>query len=239
MRWLAAFALMLAVPAFAQEIGTELPNTQPATPKSSASDYNNPYAQPSNSNTNNNAVPPPPPPTSAPVAGGMVVGHGSAGKGAFGMSASFGGSAGYPISVVGSAGGVPTASGPVSVASFGVGFFVADMIRLTVDLGAGMAFANQTSFGFTGAVGLDIVLKTPADPVRPFITVKVGFAKSVSTASDDFGLNPEVGFGGEYYLSPNFCLSVKALVAMPILLKGNSTVMLVAFSPSVGATVYF
>ncbi len=234
MKRLACLLVLVACAAWGQEIGTELPNNQPVLPKSSPGDYNNPYSQPGSN------VPPPPAPTSAnPAAGGMIVGHGSAKAGSFGMSAGFGGSSAYPISTASTAGTVTTVSGPVSVASFGVAFFVADMIRLTLDLGAGMAFANQTAFGFNAAVGLDIVLKTPAEAVRPFITIKAGFAKAVSTASDDFGLNPEAGFGGEYYLSPNFCLSVKALVALPMLFKGNGTVMLVAFSPSVGATVYF
>lgn len=224
MRRLSGLVVLLSISAYAQEIGNEIPN-QNNGQKSNAGDYSNPYSK------DGNAVPPPPPP---PSAAGLAAAHGSAGRGSIGLSAYFSGSEAAPISTVSGT----NVSSPVSLGTFSIAFFVADLIRLNVDLGFGMSFSGNTPLGFQAGVGVDIVLRSPADSVRPFISVKASFARAIST-SDNYGLNPAVGFGAEYYLSPNFCFSVKALVSMPILLSGQGAVFLVAFSPSVGATVYF
>jgi hypothetical protein len=218
---------LFALPVAAQEIGSEIPNNNNSNgAKSSPDNYNNPYSK------DGNAVPPPPPP---PSASNLASPHGSAGRGAIGLSTYFGGSAAAPISVASGASG--GSAGPVGLSTFSVAIFLADVLRLNINAGFGMSFAGQTPLGFQIGASVDIVLKGTDSPVRPFITIGADFAKAVSQ-SDNYGLNPSVGFGGEYYLSPNFCLSVRALVSMPILLTPG-TVLLVAFSPSVGATVYF
>jgi len=223
MRRLSSLVVLLSISAYAQEIGNEIPNNSNAQ-KSNAGDYSNPYSK-------DGTVPPPPPP---PSAAGLAAPHGSAGRGSIGLSAYFGGSEAAPITTVSGT----NVSSPISLGTFSVAFFVADLIRLTVDLGFGMSFSGNTPLGFQAGLGIDIVLKSPSDSVRPFITVKGSFARAIAS-NDNYGLNPAVGFGAEYYLSPNFCFSIKALVSMPILLSGQGAVFLVAFSPSVGATVYF
>lgn len=225
-----AVVVLFGSSVFAQEIGNEIPNNNNGA-KSSPDSYSNPY----NGTNGSSTVPPPPPP---PSASNLAAPHGSAGRGSIGLSAYFGGSAAAPISASTGSGASATVAGPVGLSTMSLAFFVADVLRITVDAGFGMAFSGQTPLGFELGAGVDIVLKGPDSPVRPFITIKASFAKAISTG-DNFGLNPAVGFGGEYYLSPNFALSVRALVAMPILLSGQGNVFLVAFSPSVGATVYF
>jgi hypothetical protein len=200
-------ALLVAGGVFAQEIGSEIP--PPASP------YDNPYAPNPNGPKKDGA--PPAPPISG-VEGAQV----SAGKGSFGLRASFFGAA--------------TA---LPAASFGLALFATDIVKLTFDAGMSVSFdPRNVPFGFGLAFGIEPTFRSPSASARPFLVAQVGFGKTVSAAGDDFAMLVNVGGGGEYFFSPFFSMNIRALLGMPINFKTGS-VGLVLFTPGVGATVYF
>lgn len=163
------------------------------------------------------------PASPAPAVAGAS--HGSAGRGSFGIRATFFGS--------------PTSNLPT--AAVGVAFFVSDLIKLTVDAGMAASFPQyplNTTVGFTFAAGVDLMFRSPAASVRPFITAQVGFGKLLSDKGDDFALVANVGGGGEYFFSQFFSMNLRGVIALPINFK-TGTVGILFFTPGVGATVYF
>ena len=155
----------------------------------------------------------------------MAASSGSARAGSFGVRATFFGS--------------PTSNLPT--ASVGVAFFLSDLIKLTVDAGAAATFPSypdRAVVGFSAAAGVDLLFRSPAASVRPFVTAQVGFGKLISEKGDDFALVLNAGGGGEYFFSQSFSMNIRGLVAVPINLKSGS-VGILFFTPGVGATVYF
>lgn len=216
----ALLALLFAGSAWAQEIGSEIPAPTPAP---------DPYAAPPPTPPPASSTPPAskPAPAAAPAKGGTAAGggSGSAASGALGMRATFFGS--------------PTTNLPT--AAVGVAFFVADLIKLTVDAGVAaniIAYPGNSTIGFSVAAGADVMLRTPAASVRPFLSLQVGFGKLVSEKGDDFSLVGNVGGGGEYFFSPQFSVNIRGLVSVPVNFK-TGTVGVVLFTPGAGATVYF
>ena len=119
-------------------------------------------------------------------------------------------------------------------------FFVADVIKQTLDVGMEVTFSDRTPpFGFSVALGIEPTFRSPSASARPFIVAQVGFGKSVSTSDEDFVLVVNVGGGGEYFFSPFFSMNIRALITMPVAFKSPGTVALILFTPGVGATVYF
>ena len=183
-------------------------------------------------------IPPTPPPAEnppsaapaksaqvSPPPAGAVASGGSAKAGSFGIRATFFGS--------------PTSNLPT--ASVGVAFFISDLIKLTVDAGAAANFPSypdRAVVGFSGAAGVDLMFRSPAASVRPFVTAQVGFGKLLSEKGDDFALVLNAGGGGEYFFSQSFSMNIRGLIAVPINLKSGS-VGILFFTPGVGATVYF
>lgn len=212
----ALLSLLIAGSAWAQEIGSEIPATPPPA---------DPYA-----------TPPPAAPTPAPAAkpgpaaapakaAASAGGSGSAASGAFGMRATFFGS--------------PTSNLPT--AAVGVALLLTDMIKLTVDAGVAaniIPYPGNSTIGFTVAAGADILFRTPAASVRPFLSLQVGFGKLVSDRGDDFSLIGNVGGGAEYFFSPQFSVNIRGLVTLPVNFK-TGAIGIVLFTPGVGATVYF
>lgn len=149
----------------------------------------------------------------------------SAGAGTLGIRATFFGS--------------PSPNLPT--AAVGIGFFVTDLLKLTLDAGAAATFPQypqNTSVGFTVAAGADLMFRKTTDSVRPFVTAQVGFGKLLTDKNDDFALVVNAGGGGEYFFSQYFSVNVRALFALPVNFR-SGTVGLLLFTPGVGATVYF
>lgn len=199
-------SLFFATAVFAQEIGSEIKQEPAQAPAES------------------------PPPSSTPVrpaapAAAAQVSSGSAGKGSFGIRATFFGS--------------PTSNLPT--AAVGVAFFVTDLLKITFDAGAAASFPQypqNTSYGFSVAAGLDLMFRSTTASVRPFATAQVGFGKLLTDRNDDFALVLNVGGGGEYFFSQSFSMNIRGMLAVPINLRAG-TVGILFFTPGIGATVYF
>ncbi len=160
-----------------------------------------------------------------PVAAALASTQLSAGAGTLGIRATFFGS--------------PSPNLPT--AAVGVGFFITDLLKLTLDAGAAASFPQypqNTSVGFTIAAGADLMFRKTTDSVRPFVTAQVGFGKLLTDKNDDFALVVNAGGGGEYFFSQYFSMNVRALFALPINFR-SGTIGLLLFTPGVGATVYF
>jgi hypothetical protein len=209
-----ALALVLCAPvAFAQEIGTEI--APPPPPPSAPSE--NPHLQPS-------AKPPAEPPQV------------SAGSGAFGLRAGFGASGG----VLASGAGVGLSA--VAFAPLvGASLFVSNAFKLNFELGFGLALANGNSSWAAGVgVGAEYLFRSRTDALRPLLFVSASFGISAVGSSDpalSFGV--QAGGGAEYFFSPNFSLSGRLGLSLPVSLpNGNLVLGLSTLAPALGATFY-
>ena len=214
-------SVLIATAGRAQEIGKEIP--APAPTGTTPAPYDNPYG-PAASGPPQGNPPPPPPAVTATAA--------STGSGSFGLRASF---------------SFPAVSSPT--AQFGVAFFAGDHLKITLDAGLSVAFADNTPLAFRAALGVEPVFRSTAASARPFIIAQVGFGKSFPVrtctgafcrTTDNFSMLANLGVGGEYFLSSGFSLNVHALVSLPIEFGDNNVSLgLILFTPGVGATVYF
>ncbi len=218
----AAMVLVSSVMAMGQEIGTEI---TPVTPTSGASrpvnqPNDNPYA-PAATTT---------PDAQKPV--NALVSLASAGKGAFGIRASF------------AAGGLPTlstaANTTTSVGTIGLSYFATDGLTLLFDLGAGLGIVRGNAlFGFSAAIGIDYHFRTPADALRPIFNLQVGLGSAIAQdLGVGLGLFAQVGGGAEYFFNPSF--SVIGRLGLGFSVAFNSgAVLLSSVTPGVGAAWYF
>lgn len=209
MKRLVAVLAVVSSVAFAQEIGTEISSPPPGTDT----------AQPTT-------------PAPAPMVPVVEPGPVSAGKGAFGIRASFsGGTFSIPS----------TASTAGAGSSVGIAFFASDSFKLLIDLGATLALVNSdVAYGFNALVGFDLMFRHVTDALRPFFHAGAFFNLNggASNVVPSFGV--QLGFGAEYFLSHNFSLNGRLLLAVPMAtVNGDFTLLITTVSPGVGATWYF
>lgn len=226
-----AVVVALSSIAVAQEIGTEItpvtPGSNPNTTTPANQPNDNPYA---------NNPPPGDKPgdqKAAPKAAASTDGLLSAGKGAFGVRATFGGQA------VGIAGrGV--AAPPVDTGTVGLAYWGSDNFTLLFDLGFGMGISGGgVLIGFGAMVGMDYHFRTPADALRPLINVQVGLGSAISSdIGNAMQLSAQVGGGAEYFFSPSFSVSGRVGLGLRLPFSTGS-MTLTTFTPAVGAAWYF
>lgn len=199
---IAAFASTLT---FAQEIGTEI---TPATPPPSGPQ------EPAPAPEQTGYAP-------RPAADAKL----SAGSGAFGIRAGFGGNLNGA-----------TATGATSA---GIAVFFSDNFKFLADLNLGLTASDAgAAFGFGVGVGFDILFRKPTDALRPLFHVGVSFADA-NVAADVISMGLHAGFGAEYFFTPNFSLNANIGLAFPFLISGGSFgFSMVTFTPGIGGTFY-
>lgn len=221
-----AVVMALSSMAVAQEIGTEI---TPVTPGSGTTTQpvnqpnDNPYAtQPPQKEGDKPAEKP----KAAPVAEG-----GSAGKGAFGVRATFGGQS------------VPRTTGTgtalVDSGTVGLSYWATDGFTLLFDLGFGMSVGGSFAMGFGALVGMDYHFRSPGDSLRPLINVQVGLGAPISASiGRGMALFGQVGGGAEYFFTPSFSLTGRIGLGFNLGFD-NGTFTLTTITPAVGAAWYF
>lgn len=207
MRTLWIVCALAATPAFAQEIGKELP------PERDDARRDEPRAR-------------------TTVTTGEVPGPR---KGSIGFRAAFFGS------------GVP-ALGPTRaedpaipspVPTVGVRYQVTETLGLAADVGAGVGLASRFQFGLGVGVAAELYLGSAARPIRPLVIFRVGAAKPLSRASDDFTLEVDAGFGAEYWFADEFSVQGRAMIGVPLDLTDLEEFPIATFSPGIAATFHF
>jgi hypothetical protein len=227
-------AVLVAVPALAQEIGTEI---TPTTPTSGVN------------------TPPPNPPPEPPKSGGYVykpkgavepAGSSSTGSssgatftgnklsaanGDFGIRAGFGTSFTPGL-------GTGSGAAPVAAPNLGIAYFAADAFKLLIDLGFGMVLSSSTPFALNAVVGFDYMLRTPAEAMRPFFHFAALFTMAGGGSNIAVGFGAQLGFGAEYFFNPSFSLNGRLLIAVPMSVANGFIVGIFTLTPGVGATWY-
>lgn len=207
MKRLFAVALVLsATLASAQEIGTEI-------------------------------APPPPPPAPEtkpqPAAAPAEPVIASAGKGAFGIRATYIGQT-LSAPLAGAAGLIPLQTG-----SIGAAYFATDNFTLLFDVGFGLGVSNIVRVGFLAQVGFDYHFRTPNDALRPLINVQVGVGSPI-TNNIAVQIEAQVAGGAAYFFSKSFSITGRiglgTVLAFP---GGGFSMTLSTFTPSLGAAWYF
>lgn len=182
-------------------------------------------------------APPPPPPTpenkAQPVATAPsepVIA--SAGKGAFGIRATY----------IGQSLGVPQIGAGVvglQTGTVGAAFWATDNFTLLFDVGFGLGLLNAVQVGFLAQVGFDYHFRTPNDALRPLINVQVGVGSPI-TNNLAIQIEAQVAGGAAYFFSRSFSitgrLGLGTVLAFP---GGNFRMTLSTFTPSLGAAWYF
>lgn len=233
-------AALVASGSFAQEIGTEI---NPVTPTSGAnntntntnnanSNQNNANSGNANANSNTTAgssTYKPKPREGEKTFEGTAVG---AQGGAFGLRAGFGASG---------ATGIPTGSNTFIGAPFvGVAFFATDAFKLLIDVGFGFNLSSNFSYAVAAAFGFDFLLRSPGDALRPFIHFAGLFTMAGASGDPLLGFGAQVGFGAEYFFSPNFSLNGRLMIVAPMAVSGSGfSLAILSVTPGVGATWYF
>lgn len=180
-------------------------------------------------------APPPPPPAPEnkpqPVATAPaepVIA--SAGKGAFGIRATY---VGQGLIAPG-AGNVALPTGSV-----GAAFWATDNFTLLFDVGFGLGVNNSISVGFLAQVGFDYHFRTPNDALRPLINVQVGLGTPI-TNNIAIQVEAQLAGGAAYFFSKSFSITGRVglgtVLAFP---GGNFRMALSTFTPSLGAAWYF
>jgi hypothetical protein len=161
----------------------------------------------------------------------------SAGKGAFGIRVGFGTNASLSTQ-----GGTATSPASLVAPSVGIAYFFTDSVKLLVDVGAGFSFDRNVAFAVNAGLGIDILFRTPADALRPLISVGGSFGlASVGTRGVSIGFGAHVGGGAEYFFNPSFSVSGKLLIDVPMGIgsTGSFALAVSTFSPTIGGTWYF
>ena len=154
----------------------------------------------------------------------------SAGAGAFGIRGSF---SGTTFSI-------PTASAGGGGTSVGVAYFASNGFKLLFDLGFGLAsLGNELTYALNALVGFDLLFRSTADALRPFIHASAFFSlNGANQVVPGFGV--QLGGGAEYFFSKHFSMNGRLLLAVPMALaNGVFAIAITTVSPAVGATWYF
>lgn len=211
----------------AQEIGTEItPVTPDNKPKPVNQPNDNPYATQPPANPEN-------PKAGAPAAAVDAGGERSAGKGAFGIRATFNGQ-GIPVV------GRGTAAAPAETGTIGLAYWGSDNLTVLFDLGFGLGISGGGALiGFAAGVGMDYHFRTTADALRPLINVQVAIGSSISSdIGNALQLSAQFGGGAAYFFSPHF--SVSGRIGLGLRLPfATGSMTLTTFTPAVGAAWYF
>ena len=213
--------------AVAQEIGTEItPVTPDNKPKPVNQPNDNPYATQPPANPEN-------PKAGAPVAPTDAGGERSAGKGAFGIRATFGGQS---VPVVGRG----TAAAPAETGTIGLAYWASDNLTMLFDLGFGLGISGGgVLLGFGAGIGMDYHFRTSADALRPLINVQVGVGSAISAdIGNALQLTAQFGGGAAYFFNPHFSVSGRIGLGLRLPFSTGSTT-LTTFTPAVGAAWYF
>lgn len=205
-KFIVVIAALASTLVFAQEIGTEI---TPATPPPSGPQEPAPAQDPM---------------TSAPRAAAPDAKL-SAGSGAFGIRAGFGGNLNGA-----------TATGATSA---GIAVFFSDNFKFLADLNVGLTASDAgAQFGFGVGLGFDLLFRKPTDALRPLFHVGVSFADP-DVAGSAVAMGLHAGFGAEYFFSPNFSLNANLGLAFPFLITGGGFAFsVVTFTPGIGGTFY-
>jgi hypothetical protein len=235
--------VLAALSVSAQEIGTEIqPAATPSSGVRPASPNDNPYAPQTTPPTTSpvSASPPANASTGAQHRGGAAPAAAipdgaklSAGAGAFGIRAGFGGG---EVSI-------PTGAGTTLTApTVGLSIFASDDFTLLIDAGFGLAVTanGSTPVAFGLGLGFDYHFRTVLQALRPLFTLGASFNMLLVNGNSTAGVSVNVGGGAEYFLSPSFSLIGKITAAVPMSFpNGNFTLGLFTFTPGVGAAWYF
>lgn len=222
-----AVLVTLSSMAVAQEIGTEItPVTPDNKPKPVNQPNDNPYATQPPANPEN-------PKAGAPAAAVDAGGERSAGKGAFGIRATFGGQ-GIPVV------GRGTAAAPAETGTIGLAYWGSDNLTVLFDLGFGLGISGGGALiGFAAGIGMDYHFRTTADALRPLINVQVAIGSAISAdLGNALQLSAQFGGGAAYFFNPHF--SVSARIGLGLRLPfATGSMTLTTFTPAVGAAWYF
>lgn len=212
----------------AQEIGTEItPVTPDNKPKPVNQPNDNPYATQPPANPEN-------PKAGAPAAAVEAGGERSAGKGAFGIRATFNGQ------VIGSS-RVGTGSVPIETGTVGLAYWASESLTLLFDLGFGLGISGSgVNLGFGAGLGMDYHFRTAADALRPLFHLQVGIGSAIAPdIGNALQLSAQVGGGAEYFFSPSFSLTGRVSLGLRLPFASGQAVVLTTLTPAVGAAWYF
>lgn len=220
-------ATLVALPALAQEIGTELPAPTPAeqqTPKPGAA--SRPQGR-----------------KGEPGWSGTRV---SAAAMDFGLRAGLSTSTGLVGLVASSSGGNELIPSGAQLAPTGGAFlFVIDGLKLLLELDFSfVSLGAVTVLGLNASLGVEYFFRTPAEALRPLVYgVLNGGLVNLVLAGTPFSVpvfGVQLGGGAEYFFSPSFSVSGRLGVAVPMLSSaGSIAVGVVAVTPGLGASFYF
>ncbi|GMU59661.1 MAG: hypothetical protein AMXMBFR34_14240 [Myxococcaceae bacterium] len=229
----AVAVVLVGAVAFAQEIGTEITPVTPG-PAATPAPADNPYAtQP----------PPPPPPQQkqgyqyrpggqkAPTFEGPKV---SASSGDFGIRAGFTATGSTAVSGTG-------VSLSIGAPSVGVSFWASDEAALNFDLGFGIAIPERGDppVALSATIGLDYHFRTPGVALRPLFAAAASFNMLLVGGNANVGISVQLGGGAAYFFSPNFSLTGKLLVSVPMQFSPSFQIAFFSLTPGVGASWYF
>ena len=222
-----AVVVMLSSMVMAQEIGTEIiPVTPDNKPKPVNQPNDNPYATQPPAN-------PESPKAGAPVSA-VDTGVRSAGKGAFGIGATFNGQ-----SIGSSRSG--TGATPIEAGSVGLAYWASDSVAMLFDLGFGIGIAGSgVGIGFGASLGMDYHFRTSTDSLRPLFHIRAGISSQISSdIGNSLVLGAGVGGGAAYFFSPHFSLTGRVLLGLRLPFASGQSIVLTTLSPAVGAAWYF
>lgn len=239
---LAVTVVLVSAVAFAQEIGTEITPVTPSSGATTPAPADNPYAQPNQGQPQTQPQQQPQQKqgyqyrpsgqkANTPSFEGPKV---SAASGDFGIRAGFGASG--STSVSGS--GLTLSIGAPAV---GISFWATDEAALIFDLGFGMAIPDRGDppVALMAKVGLDYHFRNPGLALRPLFAVAATFNMVLVGGNATIGVSAEVGGGAAYFFTPNFSLTGKLLLSVPMTFSPNFSLAFFTLTPGIAASWYF
>ena len=231
-----ALTVLVAVPALAQEIGTEI---TPTTPNSGVQNPppNPPPEQPRTGGYVYKPKGAVDAPASASSSGGAAASATFTGNKASAANGDFGIRAGFGTTFTP---GIATGTGAAAVTApnLGIAYFAADGFKLLIDLGFGMILSSNTPFALNAVVGFDYMFRTPAEAMRPFFHFAGLFTLAGGGSNANVGFGAQLGFGAEYFFSSAFSVNGRMLIAVPMSVNNGFLIGIFTLTPGVGATWY-
>lgn len=214
MRFVLAAVLALAVPSFAQEIGSEI-NVSSPEPKNTATTGRTDATNTSLGHT----------PAKKGEAANLATGpQASAGKGMFGIH----------LDLMGV--NLPTGATATSNSNFnpipqmGFSYWLDNELAFLFNLGGAFGLADGgLLWGTTVSLGIDFHFRRVTEAIRPLINIEVG--TTIPFAWDQFNnqamlsIFGHFGGGAEYFFSPNFAVGGKVVVGLGLNLKSGALVV--------------
>jgi hypothetical protein len=178
---------------------------------------------------------PPPAPRAQPALG-------PAGLKVSASASDFGFRAGFGTTFVTLATGSGSAAATVAPA-VGAQYFLTDAVKLLLDVGFGVVAnpgAGTTVWEVAAKVGADYLFRTPADALRPLVSIAASFGVGAGNGDPAVKFGVELGGGAEYFFSPSFSVYGRIGLALPMdVPNGDFRIGLFTLTPGVGASFYF